>query len=92
MTEEHTLEFRAMAIKKALASDNISECARELGLQPYKLNNWLKVYKKQVERGESKKLNKLQQAEIEAKDRRISELEQENEILKKAAAYFARNL
>lgn len=94
MTEDHkdSPEFRAMAIKLAIASDNVSRTARELGITPQVLYNWLRVYEKQKARGDSRALNKQQEAEIKAKDKRIAELEMENEILKKAAAYFAKGL
>ncbi|HEY9776328.1 MAG TPA: transposase [Planktothrix sp.] len=82
-------EFRETAIKLALAGDkSIAEVARELDLPEWKLYGWVQSWRKKNEKGSGKgsdeELRKLQ--------KRNKELEQENEILKKAAAYFAKTL
>lgn len=90
----HTREFRETAIKLALAGNkSTAEVARELGLPEWKLYGWVQTWKKQ--QGQSKKAcgpanspdDRLRELE-----KRNRELELENEILKKAAAYFAKTL
>lgn len=83
-------EFRQMAVKLALESDNVSAVARQLGLPHWRLNNWVVVHKKRVARGEASVVNKELKAKLDAKDKEIERLRLENEILKKAAAYFAK--
>ena len=88
----YTQEFRNTAIQLALAGNkSITEVARELGLPQWKLYDWVKSWKKKgsqsVGNGKSpaeEELRKLQ--------KRNKQLELEVEILKKAAAYFAKNL
>ena len=89
--EGYTQEFRETAIKLALAGEkSIAEVARELGLPEWKLYGWVQVWKKKnrkVQQSGQTVEEKLKQAE-----KRNKELELENEILKKAAAYFAKTL
>jgi len=88
----YTQEFRETAIKLAMAGNKtIAEVSTELGIPGKKLYSWVGAWKKKhgPPSGNGKgsaddELRKLQ--------KRNKELEMENEILKKAAAYFARTL
>jgi len=86
-------EFRDTAVKLALAgTKSIAEVARELGLPAWKLYGWVNASK---EKSGTSSVNSTPGSNEEAAylnlQKRYRELEQENEILKKAAAYFARN-
>jgi transposase-like protein len=89
---EYTEEFKETAVKLALAGDkSIAAVARELGMKERNLYDWIKSWKKRNNKAGSKSetgrfedVGKLQ--------KRIRELELENEILKKASAYFAKTL
>ena len=87
----YTQEFRETAIKLALAGEkSIAEVARELSLPEWKLYSWVQVRKKKnrkVQQSGPTVEEKLKQAE-----KRNKEVTLENEILKKAAAYFAKTL
>jgi len=89
--EGYTQEFRETAVKLALAGEkSIAEVARELNLPEWKLYSWVQVWKKKnrkVQQSGQTVEEKLKQSE-----KRNKELELENEILKKAAAYFAKTL
>jgi transposase len=85
-----TPEFKAEAVELLINSGkSISEIARDLGISDGTLGNWVKVAKK---RGDVK------EKPLEIDERaRLKELEEENrrlkmerEILKKAAAWFAK--
>lgn len=86
----YTQEFRETAIKLALTGEkSIAEVARDLELPEWKLYGWVQSWKKKNAKAAGKgsaeeELRKLQ--------KRNKELELENEILKKAAAYFAKTL
>jgi|SRR5277367_2654657 transposase len=88
----YTEEFRETAIKLALEGNKATaEVARELGLPEWKLYGWVQSWKKKNSKASitskdasGEELRKLQ--------KRNKELEQEVEILKKAAAYFAKTL
>jgi transposase len=85
-TKTHTREFRANAVRLAtLPGKTITSVAIELGVPSWKLRNWIKEGKDKLER--SSEID-----ELIALQKRIKELEEENLILKKAAAYFAKNL
>jgi transposase-like protein len=85
-------EFRDTAIQLALSgSKTIAEVARELGMPAWKLYDWVKAAKKKdsksVASGKGSSDDELRKLQ-----KRNKELEQEVEILKKAAAYFAKTL
>lgn len=85
-------EFRETAIKLALAGNkSIADVARELGLPEWKLYGWVQSWKKK--NGKAATAGKSpSEEELRKLQKRNKELEQEVEILKKAAAYFARTL
>ena len=87
-----TDEFRQMAVKMALQADNIADVARELGIPYYRLNNWLVTHRKAEKRSATHEENHVLKAKLAAAEKRNAELEQEVDILKKAAAYFAKRL
>ena len=82
-----TQEFRDTAVQLALSGNkSTAEVARELGIPAWKLYGWVQNADKRNKVGSTADdaLRKLQ--------KRNKELELEVEILKKAAAYFAKNL
>lgn len=90
---KYSSEFKLEAAKRAEGSGKpLTKVAEELGVKPTTLQGWVNKYRKSPEspfpgsghlKPEDEKLRKL---EKENRD-----LREENEILKKAAAYFARN-
>ncbi len=89
----YTREFRETAIKLSLSGDKpIAEVARELGLSDKTLYAWVTAWKKK--HGTQPPTNGKGNADEELRkvQKRNRELELENEILKKAAAYFAKTL
>jgi len=90
-TEECRLEA-AGHCRKAHGSDpekGIRECASELGISDKILNDWVIKYGRT---GKVTQARTDEQKELDEARRHIRELESENEFLKKAAAFFARNL
>lgn len=87
-----TAEFRDTAIKLAMAGDkSTAEVARELGLPEWKLYGWVQTWKKKNSSVEQKTSTSAEER-LKQQEKRIKQLEMENEILKKAAAYFAKTL
>lgn len=66
------------------------QIAKDFGISDATLHNWLK--KADVEDGVRPGLNDADAAEIRALKKRARMLEQENEILRRAAIYFAKDL
>ena len=87
MPRPYPQEFREGAIALVRGGRSVSDVARELGIGNSCLRNWLK--QDQLDRRERD--DGLTSAEREElREKRVKRLEQEKEILRKAAAFFAR--
>jgi transposase len=84
--KKYTAEFKQKAVERS-EKDGVPTVARDLGLAESQLYSWRSKLK---ETGQSFEFQKLQQAETARFKREIDLLRQENEFLKKAAAYFAK--
>ena len=87
-----TAEFKAQAVKRLLEDGKpLSEVATELGLSPGQLSAWRNDH---LAAGSAEALatRKAEQAEMLRLKRENKRLEEEVEILKKAAAFFARGI
>ena len=87
-----TAEFKAEAVKRLLEGGRgLSEVATELGLSPGQLGAWRN---ERLAAGSAEALaqRKAEQAETQRLRREVKRLEEEVEILRKAAAFFARGI
>jgi len=89
----YTREFRQEAVK-LVAEDKIScrEVAQRLSLAPSTLAYWVKAYKEGNlgEIGKTQKPLTEVETELARTKKELVEVKMERDILKKAAAYFAR--
>lgn len=93
MNKQYSTEFKLEAVKRIeRTGESVTRVAEELGVKSTTLQGWVKKYKQSPNAPfpgsgnlspEDEKLRKL--------EKEIRELREENEILKKAAAYFAKN-
>ena len=93
MKKQYSTEFKIQTVKRLEKTEEpLSNVARELGISPSTIHGWVKKYKESLEapfpgsghlKPEDERLRKL--------EKEIRNLKEENEILKKAAAYFAKN-
>lgn len=84
-------EFREEAVKLVVdGSRPIAAVARELGVGEGTLGNWVAAYRRD-HAGEEPPLNVSDRERLRQLEREARELRMENEFLKKAAAYFARD-
>ena len=82
-------EFRAEAIRLVKASgEPIRQVAKDLGISDQTLRNW--VNQADVDAGKREGLTSEEREELRRLRRENRTLLQEREILKKAAAFFAR--
>jgi len=83
-------EFRQRAIELARTSDKpMGDVANELGVSRSCLQNWIRQEK--ADAGDkSAGMSSAEKKELAELRRRNRQLEMENDVLKRAAAYFAR--
>jgi transposase len=88
MPRPYPKEFREDVIRVARQSDaSIEQVAKDFGIAASCLRGWLK--KADIEDGKRPGVTKAETDELRALKRRNKLLEQENEVLRKAAAYLS---
>ena len=90
--QKFTDEFKADTVKMVLeAGYSCNETARRLGINPSNVTRWVREHK---DKQEAAKTGGKTPKELESENKRlkkeIKRLEMEREILKKAAAFFAK--
>ena len=85
----YTEDFQRESVKLALRSASISETAKELGIPVGTLHTWLRGARKSTKDVKSNNIIDVG-AELHSLRKENARLREEKEILKKAAAYFAR--
>ena len=84
-------EFRAEAVRLARGSDrSIPALAADLGVSSEALRHWLRRDAAGAGRGQAAALTTDDREELRRVRREVKVLQQEREILRKAAAYFAK--
>ncbi len=83
-------EFKAEAVQLARSypEKSIRQLSRELGISDQTLHNWVK--QAEIDRGEREGLSTEEHQELRNLRREVRILREEREILKKAAAFFAK--
>jgi transposase len=90
--QEYTAEFKELAVKRVEGGEGIAKVARELGLVEQTLRNWVKAAKKGLLNPPGTKAVTPEQMELSRVRAELARLKMENEILKKATAYFAKDV
>jgi transposase len=86
--KEYDEEFKKRAVQLSYnAERTVQSVVDDLGISPSMLYRWRKKYSQTGEKTEEA----VQLEEVRRMRKRIAELEEENEILKKASAYFAKH-
>ena len=89
--QEYTVEFKELAVKRVKAGQGIAAVARDLGLVEQTLRNWVKAVKNGKLCAAGGKAVTAEEMELSRVRAENACLRMENEILKKAAAYFAKD-
>jgi transposase len=89
--KNYSPEFRGEAVKMVIETSRpIAQVARELGIVEGTLGNWVNTCRRE-HAGEEPPLTLNERARLRELERETRELKMENDFLKKAAAYFARD-
>ena len=89
MPKPYPQEFRDDVVKVARArpeGTTLEQVAADFGIHPMTLSKWLR--QAAVDEGERPGVSRTESAELRDAKRRIRLLEQENEVLRRAAAYL----
>jgi transposase len=90
MPAPHPAEFRQRAVELARTGDKpVAALAKDLGISESCLRNWM-AQADADDGGRQDRLTTAEKKELAELRRRNRQLEMENEILKRAAAYFAK--
>jgi transposase len=86
-------EFKRDAITLAMTSGkSINQTARELGISHETLRNWVKQARVDQGHGAPGELTTAERDELRRLRREVADLHAERDILRRAAAYFAREM
>ena len=88
----YTVEFKESAVKLAVESDQpVTKTAEELGVNKNTLNTWIQKYHKPLKKKENQVEDEHLYEELKRLRSENKRLTEERDILKKAAAYFAKD-
>lgn len=90
--QEYTAEFKELAVKRIKEGLTPGAVSKELGVSDQTLRNWVKAAAAGKLNGAGAKVVTPEQMELSRLRTENGRLKRENEILKKATAYFARDV
>ena len=91
MPKAFPVEFRRDVVAVARKGEApIAQVAKDFGISQSCLQRWLKLA--DIEDGNRPGATQQESVELREAKKRVRQLEQENEILRRAAAYFARDI
>jgi transposase len=92
--KQYTKEFKEGAVRLVTEQGRtISDAAQSLGVSPWSLSRWIKAARSEgadAFRGHGQR--SAQEQELSELRQKVRQLEEERTILKKAAAYFAKEM
>ena len=90
--QAYTTEFKELAVKRIKDGQSVSTVCKELGLSDQTLRNWIKTARAGRLNGAGGRVVTAEEMELSRLRAENLRLKRENEILKKATAYFARDV
>lgn len=90
--QAYTTEFKELAVKRVTGGEAVGVVVKELGLADQTLRNWIKAAQDGKLKGAGSKTVTAEQMELSRLRAENARLKRENDIIKKAAAYFAKDV
>ena len=90
--QAYTTEFKELAVKRIKDGQSVSMVCKELGLSDQTVRNWVKAAAEGKLNGAGGRVVTAEEIELSRLRAQNLRLKRENEILKKATAYFARDV
>jgi transposase len=90
--QAYTIEFKELAVKRVKDGQGVSMVCKELGLSDQTVRNWVKAAAEGKLSGTGGRVVTAEEMELSRLRAENLRLKRENEILKKATAYFARDV
>ena len=88
---KYTTQFKIQVAKEAIKAKTYAEVSKKYGVHTSNIKIWTNLYAKYGELGfEDGGIEKFNQQHIRDLEKKVADLEEENEILKKATAFFSR--
>jgi transposase len=92
VNSKYSSQFKQDAVKLAVESDqSISQTAKDLGVNGNTLYTWIKKYRQVKPSANKGSVENHPYEELKRLRRENAQLKEDCDILKKAAAYFAKN-
>lgn len=89
--QAYTVEFKELAVRRVKDGQGIGVVAKELGLSDQTLRNWVKGAAEGKLNGAGSRVVTPEEMELSRLRAENGRLKRELEIIKKAAAYFAKD-
>ena len=90
--QAYTAEFKELAVKRVKDGQSVGMVCRELGLSDQTVRNWVKAAAEGKLNGAGGRVVTAEEMEFSRLRAENLRLKRENEILKKATAYFAKDV
>ena len=89
--KNYTAEFKASTVKMAIESEeSVSKTAESLGVNVNTLHTWIHKHSRPVKSEKEGRTDEHLYDELKRLKKEVARLTEERDLLKKAAAYFAR--
>ena len=89
--QAYTIEFKELAVRRIKDGQSVSQVCRELGLSDQTVRNWVKAAAEGKLNGSGGRVVTPEEMELSRLRAENLRLKRELEIIKKAAAYFAKD-
>ena len=90
--QAYTAEFKELAVKRIKNGQSVSMVCKALGLSDQTARNWVKAAAEGKPNGAGGRVVTAEEMELSRLRAENPRLKRENEILKKATAYFAKDV